>query len=239
VEKILNHPLIGDIKIVKGGIGRSIRLSVHIKRGVRVSVPRFVSYDDALKYVESKIEWIIEALEKQRKRSEKFTVAIGDGYEILTLKGVIRFEKRTDEQNGENKKIKVTLKGVERTISYGDETSREELKEAVIKILRKEAKEYLPNRLECLSRQYGFVYNKVYLKNNTSNWGSCSSRNNINLNIHLMRLPYELCDYIILHELSHLKYRNHGEKFHKLVNELCGGREREITKELRKFRPEI
>jgi hypothetical protein len=54
-----------------------------------------------------------------------------------------------------------------------------------------------------------------------------------------MRLPYELCDYIILHELCHLRYRNHGEKFHKLVNELCGGNEKEITKELLRFRPEL
>ncbi len=236
MEKILKHPIIGEVKIIRGGGGSSIRLSVHIRRGVRVSIPRFASYSEAERFIDSRIEWILSALEKQRKRANKFTVTLGEGEEILILSGVIKFLK-VDTTPG--KKIKITLKGVDRIISYHPDTTGEELKDAVIKILRKDAKEYLPARLESLARQHGFIYTKLYLKNNTSNWGSCSSKNNINLNIHLMRLPYELCDYIILHELCHLRYRNHGEKFHKLVNELCGGNEREITKELLKFRPDL
>ncbi|MDP3436778.1 MAG: SprT family zinc-dependent metalloprotease [Bacteroidales bacterium] len=236
MEKILKHPIIGEVKIVKGGGGSSIRLSVHIRRGVRVSIPRFASFTEAERFIESRIDWITAALIKQRRRADRFSVALGEGEEILTLSGVIKF-LRVDSMPG--KKIKISVKGVDRIISYHPDATKEDLKDAVIKILRKDAKEYLPSRLETLARQHGFIYNKLFLKNNTSNWGSCSSKSNINLNIHLMRLPYELCDYIILHELCHLKYRNHGEKFHKLVNELCGGNEREITKELLKFRPEL
>ncbi|HBZ25539.1 MAG TPA: hypothetical protein DEO54_04765 [Rikenellaceae bacterium] len=236
MEKILKHPLIGDIKIVKGGGGSSIRLSVHIRRGVRVSIPRFASFSEAERFIESRVEWITAALVKQKKRADRFTIAMGEGEEILILSGVIKFS-RVDSMPG--KKIKISVKGVDRIIAYLPEVTNEELKEAVIKILRKDAREYLPARLESLARQHGFIYNKLYLKNNTSNWGSCSSKGNINLNIHLMRLPYELCDYIIIHELCHLKYRNHGDKFHKLVNELCGGNEKEITKELLRFRPEL
>jgi hypothetical protein len=236
VEKILKHPIIGEVKIVRGGGGSSIRLSVHIRRGVRVSIPRFASFTEAERFIESRIEWITAALLKQKRRAERFSVALGEGEEILILSGVIKFI-RVDSLPG--KKIKICVKGVDRIVSYHPDSTKEELKDAVIKILRKDAKEYLPSRLETLARQHGFIYNKLFLKNNTSNWGSCSSKNNINLNIHLMRLPYELCDYIILHELCHLKYRNHGEKFHKLVNELCGGNEREITKELLKFRPDL
>lgn len=236
MEKILRHPLIGEVKIVRGGGGSTIRLSVHIRRGVRVSIPRYASFSEAERFIESRIEWITSALTKQKKRADRFNIALGEGEEILTLSGVIKFV-RADSILG--KKLKISIKGVDRIISYHPDATLEELKDAVIKILRKDANQYLPPRLETLSRQYGFVYNKLFLKNNTSNWGSCSSKNNINLNIHLMRLPYELCDYIILHELCHLRHRNHGEQFHKLLNELCGGNEREITKELRKFRPEL
>jgi len=54
-----------------------------------------------------------------------------------------------------------------------------------------------------------------------------------------MRIPQEVCDYVILHELVHLKYRNHGAEFHNALNYLCGGKEKELKKELLRYNPEI
>lgn len=87
--------------------------------------------------------------------------------------------------------------------------------------LRARAKEYLPGRLEELAALYGFEYNAVRIKHNRSNWGSCSARGNINLNLNLMRLPGELQDYVLLHELCHLRYMNHGPEFHALLEKVC------------------
>jgi len=87
--------------------------------------------------------------------------------------------------------------------------------------LRKQAKAYLPGRLAELAAQYGFSYNQVRIKHNVSNWGSCSVKKNINLNLNLMRLPAELQDYVMLHELCHLKYMNHGKEFHALLESVC------------------
>lgn len=87
--------------------------------------------------------------------------------------------------------------------------------------LRAAAKEYLPARLAELASEHGFTYNKVFIKHNVSNWGSCSSKGNINLNLNLMRLPSHLRDYIMLHELCHLKHLNHGPEFHALLESLC------------------
>mgnify|MGYP002624001249 FL=1 len=87
--------------------------------------------------------------------------------------------------------------------------------------LRRQAKAYLPGRLAELSAQHGFNYNQVRIKHNVSNWGSCSSKGNINLNLNLMRLPAELQDYVMLHELCHLKYLNHGPEFHALLETVC------------------
>lgn len=101
--------------------------------------------------------------------------------------------------------------------------------------LRAEAKAWLIPRLDELAGKHGFTYNKVFIKNNVSNWGSCSTKGNINLNMQLMRLPEELRDYVILHELCHLKQLNHGPEFHTLLNSLCGGREKELRSELRKW----
>lgn len=86
-----------------------------------------------------------------------------------------------------------------------------------IERLRKMAKSYLPDRLAELAARYGFLYNKVTIKHNSSNWGSCSARNNINLNLNIVRLPKALQDYILLHELCHLRHHDHGHGFHLLL----------------------
>ena len=90
-----------------------------------------------------------------------------------------------------------------------------------IEVLRKQAKASLPQRLKELADRYGFVYNRVAIKHNATNWGSCSTKNNINLNLNIVRLPQVLCDYILLHELCHLRHRDHGQAFHLLLEHLC------------------
>lgn len=83
--------------------------------------------------------------------------------------------------------------------------------------LRKLAKEQLPERLSELALRYDFVYNRVTIKHNSTNWGSCSVRNNINLNLNIVRLPKVLQDYVLLHELCHLRHHDHGHAFHLLL----------------------
>lgn len=95
------------------------------------------------------------------------------------------------------------------------------LKDVLVELLREEAKILLPQKLSYFSDQYGFHFHKVTIKHNSSNWGSCSRAGNINLNLNLIRLPEPLCDYVLLHELCHLKEPNHGPRFHALLERLC------------------
>lgn len=87
--------------------------------------------------------------------------------------------------------------------------------------LRSQAKEELPQRLAELASRYGFAYNRVTIKHNSTNWGSCSARNNINLNLNIVRLPHVLRDYVLLHELCHLRHHDHGQAFHLLLENVC------------------
>lgn len=86
-----------------------------------------------------------------------------------------------------------------------------------IEALRRQAKAELPPRLAELATRYGFSYNRVAIKHNASNWGSCSAKSNINLNLNIVRLPKVLQDYVLLHELCHLKHQDHGHAFHLLL----------------------
>lgn len=106
---------------------------------------------------------------------------------------------------------------------------------ARVEQLRAQAKKELPPRLAELAAQHGFKYNKVFIKNNISNWGSCSSLGNINLNLRLVELPSELQDYVMLHELCHLRYLNHGREFHALLEFVCPGH-RALARQLRSHR---
>ena len=101
--------------------------------------------------------------------------------------------------------------------------------------LRAQAKAFLPPRLKELADEHGFTYSRVFIKNNVSNWGSCSSKGNINLNLRLVTLPRSLQDYVMLHELCHLREMNHGPRFHALLESLCPDH-RALEKELKQYK---
>ena len=84
------------------------------------------------------------------------------------------------------------------------------------------ARNLLIKRLQELADTYRFSYNRVFIRNQRTRWGSCSHANNINLNIKLIKLPPELRDYVILHELMHTRIKNHSPAFWQELNHLVG-----------------
>ena len=78
---------------------------------------------------------------------------------------------------------------------------------------RKVARKILCRRIGELAQIHKFVYNRVSIRKQKTRWGSCSSKNNINLNANLLHLPPELLDYVLLHELVHTRVKNHSKDF--------------------------
>ncbi len=98
-------------------------------------------------------------------------------------------------------------------------------------INRSAARKLLIDRLDQLAQKHGFAYNRVFIRNQKTRWGSCSTKNNINLNVNLVRLPDDLIDYTILHELVHTRIKNHSQRFWDQMDALLGDA-RKIDKKL-------
>lgn len=86
-----------------------------------------------------------------------------------------------------------------------------------LKRLKVVALELVHRRLEYFNDSYKFTYHNVSIRNQKTRWGSCSRKGNLNFNVKIALLPSHLADYIIVHELAHLKEMNHGPRFWKLV----------------------
>jgi predicted metal-dependent hydrolase len=83
------------------------------------------------------------------------------------------------------------------------------------------AKKYITARTEQLRKGYGFYINKIIIRGQRTRWGSCSGKANLSFNYKLMKYREEVIDYVIIHELCHLKEMNHSKRFWALVEGFC------------------
>ncbi len=133
-------------------------------------------------------------------------------------------------------KQEVILATVERTRKQTDTTISPEEEKLQTEQLRKAAREYLPARCRELSQRTGLRCGNVSVRASRTRWGSCSANDNISLSLFLMRLPDELIDFVILHELCHTVHKNHSSKFHALLDRMTGGHEKDLNAALRRYR---
>ncbi len=103
---------------------------------------------------------------------------------------------------------------------------------------RPAARSRIVRRLDELSARYNLPYAAVTVRNQKTRWGSCGVRKTISLNINLARLPGELMDYVIVHELFHTKVRGHGRAFWKGLERLLP-RALELRRELGRYSLEL
>ena len=89
------------------------------------------------------------------------------------------------------------------------------------------------------ANQFKLEVTDIKINSAKTRWGSCTGRNSLNFSLFLMQLPYELIDYVILHELAHTIHKNHSSRFYDLLNQLCHGQHQALNKKLKKFSPII
>ncbi len=223
--KVVQFRQIGPVTFKRNRRSKNIKIRVKPDRSVHVSYPFYVSTSEASQFVVKSIGWITHQQQKIETRKSKIEENTFETklHRITIIKG-------TENKTSINfNKIEIRL------ADFESEISEKYLENVLVGIYRYEAKKILPTRLNELALKHGFQVNKTTIRNNKRNWGSCSSKNNISLNLQMMKLPDELIDYILLHELVHTKIKNHGPQFWARLDELTNFRAGELSKQVRKF----
>ena len=197
-----------EIDIVRVARARRYVLRVRPDGTLRVTVPRGGSRAGAMRFVESQLPWI--ARERARLEAEQAPRCWTHGTTIL-----LRGEP-------------VTIQCAGAVASYGDRIVRvpsgaEDLRPLIEADLRVLARNTLPLRLQELAAQHGIEIVRVTIRNQRSRWGSCARGGRISLHFRLVQMPPEIADYVLVHELMHIRQQNHGPRFWRLVEAACPG----------------
>ncbi len=219
---------------------RAKRLSIKLKpfEPIKVVVPFGMHPKEALTFVENNKQWILKNLAKIKEKEEDLTI-FDENTKFETRSFALKISKAPIQN------VRIHLKQGLLNIQYPQNHDvksnviQEHIRYGIEEALRVAAKNYLPLRLHLLAQEHNFTYNRVFIKNLKSRWGSCSHVNNINLNLHLMRLPDHLIDSVLLHELCHTIEKNHGPEFWRLLNKVTGGNAKNLDNEMKNFRTVI
>ncbi len=224
---------IGTVTLRRSRRARRYGIRVTMFDGVLVTVPWFASYASAMEAVERNRTWILKELRRAGEQERR-------QFGALSQEGCVTRTHRLLVEQGETEHTTVRIhSGViavryPRTLHLESTPVRRAIQSGILTAYRIEAHAYLPERVRELAAQHGFVYRRLFIKDLRSRWGSCSAVNNINLGLQLMRLPDDLVDYVILHELIHTKVKNHGADFWKMLDQVTGnakGLDRRLRKE--------
>lgn len=201
----------GDIVVRRSSRASSVRISVGPDGMLRASLPPYAPLFMLRRLITSSRTQLRKMLERQAPTYQlQNGMEIGKSHKLVTTWG----SKTTVKRSGQH--IIVHL-------ADGDTLAtplvERKVRDTIISALRVEAKSYLPKRLAFLADKLGCQYEKVRFSHASSRWGSCSSTGTISLNIALMSLPFELIDYVLIHELCHTKQMNHSARFWRLVED--------------------
>lgn len=233
-SKVFEVPVVGSVLVCKNSRSKSISIKISPNSIPKVVIPHWLSYQVAINFVIEKQQWIAEKLiSVNEKVANKAVYTSEKGFYCPHFCLNISYYEKTKpsiSRNGQSFTLHFP-----KTMDLLAVSGQKMVSMAIEGLLKVHAKKYLPARTLLLAQKHGFTINKVFVKNLKSKWGSCSMQKNINLNIHLLRMPEYLSDFIILHELCHTVHMNHGEAFHALLNSLCGD-EKKLNRELKQFR---
>ncbi len=229
-DKVVQLPDIGSVTIRKHRRARSVRIALLPNGEIRVTIPWWTPYATGIAYTESKRDWILQHRTEQSILQNGS--AIGKAHHIYFAASD---QAKTVQTKTIGSQIRVVVPS---HMSFDDPAVQKAAKQHALKSLRAEAEKLLPMRVERLAQTHGFSYTSVAIRTLKARWGSCNNKQEITLNLYLMQLPWELIDYVILHELTHTKHLHHGADFWGLFETVYPGA-KQFRKTLKSYKPAL
>jgi predicted metal-dependent hydrolase len=195
---------------------RNVLLKVHPHNGLEVVIPEGFNRKLLPGILEKKQGWIINRLKKYN--DEAATREAGPP-NVIRLRAVHQeIILAYNYLPGDKLILKRTSEGA---MLCGDLADQNRVLSQLRYFLKDCAKKELPGWLERLARQHGLSPGRCSIRLQKTRWGSCSSKGSINLNAKLMLLPPELAEYVLLHELAHLRQPNHSKAYWRLLSSMA------------------
>lgn len=230
VQKTVWLPEIGELTLSKRRGSRNIRISISAAGRVRVGIPTWLPYSAGISFALSRKKWLLEHKAKHQILQFQNGGRIGKSFRLR-----YQYDSAAAKTSARVLNAEVIVNSNKH---LSDDAVQEKIRLAAERALKKEAQKLLPPRLQELARRHNFRYSSLRIKKMSSRWGSCSSQQNITLNFFLMQLPWQLIDYVLLHELVHTKHLNHSASFWREFESVYP-EAKSLRKEVNSYRPVI
>ena len=188
--------------VVKKSIS-SLRLRLQTKHSFIVSCPRLTPKFVITQFIKKNTDWIVSHSQKipakKSLKNLKSLSILGQKYELIFI--------------NTTRDSVVIYPDTQKIYANISKDSLSHIKQVLETKLRPFALSLIKNELSSLKEQYRFDYGHVTVRNQSSRYGSCSSRGNLNFNWQIIFFPYPQFRHILLHELTHLKIKNHSKFF--------------------------
>lgn len=212
------------IRLKRRSYQKSVGLSIKPNGSMVMTCAKGVSKKFLIGFLEEKKEWINSSLEKYKNLRDQYPpFRIEDGEKVLFL----GYDYPIRIKDSKRKRVKVVIENFEMCFYISQdflmELTQEEgtdfLKKALFKFYQKSAEDLITKRIHYFSELMDLFPTSVHFRSLKSRWGSCSSEGKITMNWRLVAAPMEVIDYVVIHEIAHLKHQNHSKRFWDLVEQ--------------------
>ena len=212
-------------RLIRTKRNKYIRLTVQVGSGLRVSAPLRIPERDIPQYIREREEWVLlklheyarieRATPQQRYTHNARIMYLGKSYALRIHKGLNGF-------------LQAKLLGSKMHVALPEPLLKNN-KEQYVRLLmhrwyRSQAEKYVLERIAHFAHALSVSPKRVTIRKQKTRWGSCTADGNISLNLFLIKAPPHIIDYVIVHELAHLRELNHSPRFWKIVEQHCPDR---------------
>jgi len=197
---------------------KTIAISIDPHQKILVKAPVQISHDEIQKIVEKKAGWIVKKRKELAKyQPQKEPQELADGRQLWYQGNpyVLQILTKADTKQ-ENSGRNVELSAGKLKV-YTEQGQEAEVRQNLMQWYYEQAGQWICQRVEHYNEDLKEPVNRICIKDQKSRWGSCSSKRNLNFNWRIIMAPKEVADYVVVHEMCHLRHLNHSPEFWREV----------------------